>query len=411
MSNLQAPRGTHDIFGPDAIKYQYIHDIFRQTCEQYSFSFISTPIFESLQVFDRTLGEVSDIVSKEMYVFEDRGGDRMSLRPEGTAGVVRAFLSNSLQRETPLKFWYSGPMFRYERPQKGRYRQFHQVGVEALGIDNPLADAEVISLGFEIFRKLKLTEKIKLEINSLGSATDRQKYRQILVDYYNKFQSQLSEDSRKRLLLNPMRILDSKDPQDIKINIEAPKLADHLSEDSRKKFELVQDLLKAKNYAFTINPSLVRGLDYYNDLVFEFKTDTLGAQDAVLSGGRYDGLVETMGGQATPGVGFAAGVERLMLMLDQYPEVTRPVVFVALGVDAEKLAFQTGEALRMSGVTVEHAYSGNIGKRMKRATKLNAKWVVIFGDEEVKNKTATIKNFDTGNQENVSLSDLLAKIS
>jgi histidyl-tRNA synthetase len=408
MSKLQAPRGTHDLSGEEILKFEWVCQKFADVAKSYGFSQISTPIFESLQVFDRTLGEQSDIVSKEMYVFSDRGGDKLSLRPEGTAGVVRAFLSNSWQRDLPLKLFYMGPMFRYERPQKGRYRQFHQIGVEALGLESPLVDAEIIASGHALIEALGIAHKSRLEINSLGSKESRQKYREALVSYLKQFVSSLSEDSQRRLETNPLRILDSKDTKDLEICAKAPRLEDFLDEKSQKHFSETQRHLKTLGINYSINPRLVRGLDYYNDVVFEFKTSELGAQDAVLSGGRYDGLVETMGGPATPGFGYAAGIERLMLLLDSWPKPDRPVVMAPLGEAAEVELIKLGQELRQKGISVEFTYSGNLGKRLKRASKLNAKAAIILGDEELQSSPLTynFKDFDSGEQKPLSKNDI-----
>jgi histidyl-tRNA synthetase len=411
MAQLQPPRGTHDLFGPEGARHQHCVDVFRRVSELYGFRLMQTPIFEHLQVFDRTLGEDSDIVSKEMYVFEDRGGDRLCLRPEGTAGVVRAFLSNSLQRDLPLKFSYAGPMFRYERPQKGRTRQFHQVGVEALGIENPLIDAEVLALGFQIFKELGLNKKIRLELNSLGSTDDRAKYRNALVEYFSRHEGSLSEDSKRRLQKNPLRILDSKASQDRAIVEGAPQLGDFLSSAAKEQFSKVQDFLRDLGLPYILNPRLVRGLDYYNDLVFEFKTDSLGAQDTVLSGGRYDGLVQTMGGPATAGVGFAAGVERLSLMLDRDIPTSPPIVFVAPSEASEARALEIGQLFREKGLSVEQTYSGNFSKRMKRADRFSARWAVIIGDTELTSGQLTLKDLSSGEQETLTVEEVLRKLS
>lgn len=399
MGNVQAPRGTHDISGEDFLRFEKIYSVFKECAENFGFRGIKTPIFESLKVFDRTLGDSSDIVSKEMYVFQDRGGDQLSLRPEGTAGIVRAFLSNSWQRDLPLKLYYQGPMFRYERPQKGRYRQFDQIGVEVLGIDNPLADAEVIGLGQALLEGLGIAKSCSLELNSLGDTESRGSYRSALVEYYNAHKSNLSEDSVVRLEKNPLRILDSKDKDDIELNLKAPKLSEFLSEASQKRLNQIMEHLDKAGIAFTRNEKLVRGLDYYNDVVFEFVTSELGSQNAVNAGGRYDGLVKTMGGPATPGVGFAAGVDRLALLMDNLESPKPDLIFAPMNSEAEAICFGLSQKLRCeSAYKVDFVYSGNFGKRMKKADKMNAKFVAIVGDDEVANDSISLKNLETGEQ-------------
>ena len=415
MGNVQAPRGTHDIFGDEHIRFEEIYSAFAEISQNFGFKGIETPIFESIKVFDRTLGDSSDIVSKEMYVFEDRGGDQLCLRPEGTAGIARAFISNSWSRDLPLKLYYQGPMFRYERPQKGRYREFHQIGVEALGVESAIFDAEVIGLGQSLIERLGLSDICSLEINSLGDRSSRDSYRTALVEYYNNHKDKLSEDSLTRLEKNPLRILDSKDKSDIEINKDAPKLSDHLSESSQEKLKQVKALLDKAGIKYSVNEKLVRGLDYYNDVVFEFVTNELGSQNAVIAGGRYDSLMETMGGPATPGVGFAAGVERLSLLMDQIgvqcTSNRAKVVFVPMGAEAELSAYELSQTLRKDNRLSSHfIYSGNFSKRMKKADKLNADYVVIIGDDEVANSTATLKILKSGEQETVSQNKLVARL-
>ncbi len=410
MAQMQPVRGTHDILGEDSLKHRHVYDSFVQSCKAYGFQEIETPIFEFATVFDRTLGDTSDIVSKEMYTFEDRGGDRLSLRPEGTAGVVRAFLSNGLQRSLPLKLFYMGPMFRYERPQKGRYRQFHQIGVEVLGIENTLVDAEVICLGQRLLANLGIQDLCTLEINSIGDTESRSAYREKLVSYYEKYESDLSEDSKRRLRTNPLRILDSKDAADIKINASAPQLLQSLNADSRNRFDALQSFLQAAGVVFQVNERLVRGLDYYCHAVFEFKTTALGAQDAVLSGGRYDQLVQTMGGPATAGVGFAAGVERLALLLKDAATAVKPVVFVPLSPSAEPVALALSEELRSQGVVCDFVYSGNFSNRMKKAAKLSPRYGVLIGDDELQKQSVLLKDFSSGEQKPVQTKDLAATL-
>ena len=410
MSNLQPVRGTHDLYFEDVRRYRHILKVAQTLCENYGFSEIKTPIFEFSNVFSRTLGDASDIVSKEMYTFTDKGGDSLSLRPEGTASVVRAFLSEGLAQNLPLKFYYEGPMFRYERPQKGRYRQFYQLGVELLGVDNPDADIEVISLAQHLLHQLKMADKCVLEINSIGDKESRDVYRNELVSYYKKHLSSLSQDSQKRLEINPLRILDSKDKGDIEVNKSAPLLTDFFNKSSQETFEKVQERLKQLNISFTLNPHLVRGLDYYSHTVFEFRTTALGSQDAVLSGGRYDGLCELMGGPKTPAVGWAAGVERLSLLLSDVPTSQRPFALIPLGAEAEDLCRKLAHELRGKGLCVDLAYGGNMSNRMKKATKNKAFAAILIGDQEIQSKEYTLKILDTGAQEKVRAEKLYSRL-
>jgi histidyl-tRNA synthetase len=410
MSQLQPVRGTHDLLFDEARKHQYVIQTCRELTALYGFEEIHTPIFEVSQVFNRTLGDTSDIVSKEMYTFEDKGGDQLCLRPEGTAGIVRAFLSNELKRQLPLKFFSHGPMFRYERPQKGRYRQFHQLDVELLGVDSPQADIEVIAQAALLLKNLGIEEFAVLEINSIGDKESRDKYRSALVEYYKKHEASLSEDSKKRLSVNPLRILDSKDKNDVQINLGAPKLTDYLNEVSLSKFNAVKAGLESLGIKFLVNPSLVRGLDYYCHTVFEFRTTHLGSQDAILSGGRYDGLVELMGGDPTPGVGWAAGIERLVMLLKDFPKPERPVSLIPLGEAAEKYCLKLSQELRAQGFSVELAYGGNMSNRMKKATRANARFAVIVGDNELASGELGFKDLDSGEQAKVSAAALIAKL-
>lgn len=403
---LQPVRGTHDLIGDEARKHLHIVESARVMASHYGFEEIATPIFEFSQVFKRTLGEESDIVNKEMYTFEDRGGESITLRPEGTAPIARAFISEGLSRLTPLKLFYQGPMFRYERPQKGRQRQFHQLGVELLGIPSALADIECMALGASIFDKLGLSKNVSLEINSIGDEESRNIYREKLVGYLNKVSSSLSEDSQRRLQSNPLRVLDSKDAKDQELVAEAPILKDSLNETSREFYDKVLDGLTQLNIAYHENQKLVRGLDYYCHTVFEFKTKDLGAQDAVLSGGRYDKLISQMGGPDTPGVGFAAGIERLSLLLGAAPQKTAPVTLVPLGEKAEAEAMKLCYQLRNLGLPIDMGYSGNLSKRMKRADKMNSRAAIILGDDEIARGVVTWKDLKKGAQQEVKISQL-----
>jgi len=367
---------------------------------------IATPIFEFTEVFQRTLGDTSDIVTKEMYTFQDKGGDSLTLRPEYTAGVARAFMSNGLAQEVPLKVFCRGPMFRYERPQKGRLRQFHQIDVELLGVAEPLADVEVIALGAGILDALGLKGKTTLEINTLGDGASRAAYRAKLIAYLKDFETELSPESRERLARNPLRILDSKDEGDRRIIAQAPLFGDCLNDSSRRFFDEVRRGLDAIGVAYRLNSRLVRGLDYYCHTAFEFTTEALGAQGTVLAGGRYDGLIEQMGGPPTPGIGWAAGVERLAMLIDAPPPPARPVAVVPVGEDQAEAALALTQRLRRAGFTVDFSYSGNIAKRMKRANKIGARAAVVLGEDEMARHAATLRDMESGEQAEVPLASL-----
>lgn len=410
MVKLQNVRGTNDLFGEEKRKAVKVVSTAAKTVEKYGFEEIETPIFEFTDVFLRNLGDTSDIVTKEMYCFLDRGGESLTLRPEGTAGVVRAFVSNGMQQNLPVKMYYHGPMFRYERPQKGRQRQFTQFGVELLGVDTPQADIEVISMAYEFLENLGLSGAVTVEINSLGDEESRNNYRAKLVEYLNGYYDVLSEDSRIRLEKNPLRILDSKDEDDKKIVEGAPKYSDSLNESSKEFFNQVIKGLDALGIKYKINNRLVRGLDYYSHTVFELTTDKLGAQGTVLAGGRYDGMVEQMGGGKVCGIGWACGVERLAMLLDGTDEKPRPIAIIPLGEDVAEAALKVAYRLRKAGFVVEHAYSGNIKKRMTKANKVNAKTAVIIGSDELKDNMLTVKDLDSGEQRRVSLDNLEKEI-
>lgn len=403
---FQPIRGTHDLMGADYKKHQLIIETSERLASLYGYEPISTPIFEATQVFKRTLGETSDVVGKEMYTFLDRGGDEITLRPEGTAGVVRAVVSNGLTQSLPLKFIYSGPLFRYERPQKGRQRQFHQLGVECIGIADPLVDVETIALGVSILKELGLFERTTLEINTLGDTESRLEYRQALVDYLTPHREKLSEDSQLRLERNPLRILDSKSPEDHEVIEHAPHFSDFLTQASKDFFSRVCDGLEGLSIPFKLNSRLVRGLDYYNHTAFEFIADELGAQKTILAGGRYDGLVAQMGGPDTPGIGWAMGIERTALLLEDLLSPIRPIAIIPVGESSESLAFKIAMTLRQEQIPVEFSYSGNVGKRMKRANKVNARAAILLGEDEIAKSQAMIKDLDSGEQHLVSLDKL-----
>ncbi|MEX0808546.1 MAG: histidine--tRNA ligase [Dongiaceae bacterium] len=402
-SSLQPVRGTHDLYGDVGRRHRHVVETARKIAERYGYDEIATPIFEFSDVFKRTLGDVSDIVTKEMYSFTDRGGEGLTLRPEGTASVCRALVSNGLTQSLPLKFFYSGPMFRYERPQKGRQRQFHQIGVELLGVAQPLADIEVIALGQRILEALGIADRTQLELNTLGDSESRQAYRQALVDYLTPQINFLSPESRVRLERNPLRILDSKDKEDREIVAGAPLFTNYLNEASEKFFKTVTAGLDRLGIAYRHNPRLVRGLDYYCHTAFEFTTEALGAQGTVIAGGRYDGLVEMMGGPATPGVGWAGGIERLAMLAEAPPVPRRPIAIIPVGAEAEGTALALTDRLRQAGFTADLGFSGNLGKRMKRANKIEAAAALILGEDEMKRGTVMLRDLDSGEQAEVPL--------
>jgi len=410
VSSLQPVRGTHDLLSEDSRRHRRVEAVAFDVARLYGFGEIITPIFEFTEVFSRTLGDTSDVVTKEMYTFEDRGGESITLRPEGTAGVARAFISGGLAQNLPLKLFYRGPMFRYERPQKGRQRQFHQVGVELLGVEGPQADIEVISMGLHLLESLGLKGKVQLELNSLGDTESRNAYREALVAYLSQHKDKLSKDSLDRLERNPMRVLDSKDEGDKAVVENAPLLSDYLNEASRAFFETVKAGLEAVGVAFVHNPKLVRGLDYYSHTAFEFTTTALGSQGTVLAGGRYDGLIGQMGGPATPGIGWAAGVERLSMLLDEVPDEARPLAVIPMG-DCGNTALTLAQRLRRDGFAVELGYSGNMKKRMARANKANARAALILGEEELARGAVAVRDLDSGEQAEIAIDGLDAYLA
>ncbi|MBK8176212.1 MAG: histidine--tRNA ligase [Rhodospirillales bacterium] len=411
MSASRTVRGTRDLLPEDSLRLRFVEERAWTAARSYGYGEIATPIFEFTDVFARTLGDASDVVTKEMYTFEDRGGDSLTLRPENTAGIVRAFISNGLAAQLPVRAFYRGPMFRYERPQKGRLRQFHQVGIELLGIGDPLGDVEVIALAHDFLASLDLADKVVLEINTLGDAPSRAAYRDKLVAYLDAHRDRLSPDSLARLDRNPLRVLDSKDAGDREVVAGAPSLADALNETSRAFFASVLDGLDRIGIAYQRNPRLVRGLDYYSHSTFEFVTSALGAQGTVLAGGRYDGLVEQMGGPSTPGTGWAAGVERLMMLLGEDAAQTRPIAVVALGETQFGPAFAIARRLRAAGHIVKFGFGASLGKQMKWANKINARLAVIVGSDEVARAVAAVRDMDAGAQEEVSLTRLEERLA
>lgn len=413
---IRSIRGMNDLL-PDVTPYwQAVENSLKSVLSGYGYQEIRFPIVEKTELFKRSIGEVTDIVEKEMYTFDDRNGDSLTLRPEGTAGCVRAAMQNGLLNQTQ-RLWYMGPMFRHERPQKGRYRQFHQVGVEAYGFDGPDIDAEMILMTARLWKELGLTG-ISLQINSLGSTDARLAYRQELVKYFEAHQAQLDEDSQRRLHSNPLRILDSKNPDMQALNEAAPKLIDHLDEQSKAHFQALCQTLDKVGIDYEINPRLVRGLDYYGKTVFEWVTDQLGSQGTVCAGGRYDGLVAQLGGKGATAIGFAIGIERLIALLeatDALPDIPQTDAYlVAVGDMAANQAPILAEQLRdqLPGFKlISHCGGGSFKSQFKRADRSGARWTLILGEEETNNETVGVKTMATGEQETVSWDGLAAYLT
>ena len=411
--SVRPVRGTVDLFPEEFRRHSRVIDAARGLANVYGYGEIQTPIFEFTEVFARTLGDVSDVVTKEMYTFEDRGGERITLRPENTAGVARAFISAKLQNDLPLKYFYAGPMFRYERPQKGRQRQFHQIGVELFGVPGPSGDVEVIALAAQILDQLEMLQHCVLNLNTLGDTESRQAYRTALVEYFSDYKARLSDDSVARLEKNPLRILDSKDQSDKEIVNGAPSFDGYLTASASEFFSAVREGLDDLGIAYELNPRLVRGLDYYCHTAFEFVTDALGAQGTVIGGGRYDGLIGMMGGPETPGVGWAGGIERLAMLAEQtLPklELPSPIALIPIGGVAERALKKYAFSLRAKGIPTDIAFSGNLKRRMQRAGRMGAKVAVIVGDDELQAKKATLRDMDTGAQEEVMLDNLVERL-
>ncbi|MDC3234933.1 histidine--tRNA ligase [Candidatus Puniceispirillum sp.] len=399
MSRLQPARGTADLLPNNMAKHRLVIEAARNAASRYGFQEMATPIFEFSEVFSRPLGESSDIVTKENYSFADRGGELLTLRPENTAGVVRAVISGGLTQNLPLKYFYAGPMFRYERPQKGRMRQFHQVGIEYLGPDHSLADAEVIACGARLLAALGVLDNCVLHLNSLGDGKSRAAYRSALIDYLEEFSDQLSDDSKTRLKVNPLRILDSKDAGDRSILRDAPKLQDYLNDDSKTHFATLVAALDAAGVAWVSDPLLVRGLDYYCHTAFEFVTSALGAQGTVLGGGRYDGLSEMLGGPRFSGVGWAAGVERLAMLVGEAVPDSPKVAIVIADDGAQQVAFGLAEALRDEGIDIDLPTGGGMGKKLKKADKAGIRLVVIIGTDELAKNIVLLRDLSDGSQQ------------
>jgi histidyl-tRNA synthetase len=408
MTPVQPVRGTQSLLGEDADRLAAVVAAFDRVRRLYGFKRVDVPTIEQTQVFARSIGETTDVVSKEMYSFEDRGGESITLRPEFTAGICRAYLSEGWQQYAPLKVATHGSAFRYERPQKGRFREFHQLDAEIIGAGEPQADVELLSFGYQLLQELGISEGVTLELNTLGDPETREAWRTSLIDYFEGHKANLSEDSIARLKRNPLRILDSKDPKDRAICAEAPSVDQHLTSEASDFFAAVTAGIDAAGVPWKRNVRLVRGLDYYRHTAFEFVTDRLGAQGTVIAGGRYDGLMEALGGPHTPAVGWAAGIERLAMMIDA-PEPHRPsVVIVPLGERAESQATGILAGLRREGIAADMAYRGNMKRRLGKANDAGAAYALIIGDDELDRGEAQLKNLVSGEQRSVSL-ELLAE--
>nr|WP_281283912.1 histidine--tRNA ligase [Hydrocarboniclastica marina] len=408
LAKIQAIRGMNDILPEQTPAWQYLEQQVRNLLRSFAYQEIRLPILEQTDLFRRSIGEVTDIVEKEMYTFEDRNGDSLTLRPEGTAGCVRAADEHGLLFNQVRKLWYAGPMFRHERPQKGRYRQFHQIGVECFGMTGPDIDAELLILTFRLWQRLGLAPHVQLEINSLGAASDRHRYKQALVEYLSGHVDLLDEDSRRRLDSNPLRILDTKDPQTRELLNAAPKLEAFLSEEDKVHFEQLKTLLDAAGVPYKVNPYLVRGLDYYGKTVFEWVTASLGAQGTVCAGGRYDGLVEQLGGKSVPGIGFAMGVERLVLLLETLDLIPADVsqdsslYLVSMGQGALSAMFRLADELRdaLPGLIVQtHCGGGSFKSQMKKADRSGAHFALIMGEDELNQGVVTVKPLRNGREQ------------
>lgn len=414
---IQSIRGMHDILPDQSAAWQYLEGTIRTLFTQYGYRELRTPVLESTELFCRSIGEVTDIVEKEMYTFEDRNGDSLTLRPECTASCVRAGIQNGLLYNQQQRIWYIGPMFRHERPQKGRYRQFYQAGIETYGIPGPDIDAEVVAISARLWRLLGL-RNVELQINSLGSSEARAAYRDILVAYLTKHEAQLDEDSKRRMLSNPLRVLDSKNPDLAELIEAAPKLLDHLDDESKQHFERFQQLLTDMGIPFVVNTRLVRGLDYYSRTVFEWVTTELGTQGTICAGGRYDGLVEQLGGKPTAGLGFAMGLERILLLLEEQsieiPSLAPHAYLLMQGDAAEREGLKLAETLRdkVSGLRImSNCASASFKSQMKRADKSGAQYAIILGDNEINEGVVSLKPLNGGEQQRLSQDALIEHLT
>lgn len=407
--SLRPVRGMKDLMPEEFLVHDHIIRTSKEIGECYGFKSFSSPIVEYTGVFARTLGDESDVVSKEMYSFPDKGGDSLTLRPEFTAGVMRSVISNKLQSQLPLKLFSYGPVFRYDRPQKGRYRQFNQINFEALGVGTPESDAEIIALAQQILTELEIDKQVTLELNSLGCLHTKQAYQKALFEYFTQYEAELSEDSKRRLHKNPMRILDSKDKQDQKIGQDAPLMSAFYSKEAEEYFNKVRSSLELLDINYSINPKLVRGLDYYSHTAFEFTTNSIDAERAItiLAGGRYDGLAEIMGSKPFPAIGFAAGIERLALMREFTLNTSREVAIIPIGDENFEVAFKLANTLRQNKIAASIYSQGKVGKRMQAAVKANSKYAIIMGSDEIAQGVVKFKKLDAEEEVTLAFDDLV----
>ena len=407
MSKIQPVRGTHDLTGNDILLYKHIRKVISEMADSYDYNEIETPIFESSELFKKPLGEYSDVVLKEMYSFEDRNQSSLTLRPEYTIPMIRASITNNLLNHLPVKLFGIGSMFRRERPQKGRYRQFNQINFEILGTSEPTADAELIILAYEFLKNLKIENKVSLQLNSLGDLNTIFKYNNILSGYYNKYKSDLSNESKVKINSNPLRILDSKNPEDSKVNQNAPKIKEFYSKTAKEMFAKVQSLVSSVGITFSVNNNLVRGLDYYCHTVFEFKTSEIGSQDTIIGGGRYDGLVKTIGGPDIPGVGWASGIERIVMMLNKIDTKNPLVQVITIDEQSKSYGLNLLISLRKMKIKVRYDHRINIKKSLKHANEAKINFAIIVGESEIKNNNYTVKNLFDNTQQTLSFEELL----
>lgn len=412
MDKIQSIKGTHDILPNESEKWKDLEDIIYKTCDLFGFKEIRTPIFEKTNLFLRGIGEVTDIVSKEMYSWQDRDGSNLTLRPELTASVVRSYIQHNLQNQSSSqRLFYMGPLFRRERPQKGRQRQFHQFGVEAFGSENPEQDVEIISIAWHLLSLLGISNKVQLKINSIGSNECRKNYRKALLDFIKPHFNLLSEVSKVRFEKNPLRILDTKNPEERKVLSNAPKISDYYTNEDKTHFQTILKFLDCLNIPYNIDLGLVRGLDYYTRTVFEFTSNSLGAQDALLGGGRYDNLVQDLGGKVVPGIGFAAGIERLLLILEaekyNFKKHTPDIYFICIEQDAIQVMLSLSKKLREKNyIVVFDLLRRSLKAQMREANKFKVRYVIIIGEEELAHKKVTIKDLQKKTQYSYNQSDL-----
>jgi len=404
-------RGTHDLFGQQVLKYRAIQDLISHYSKIHNFEEIITPIFESTELFKKPLGENSDVVLKEMYTFKDKNEDLITLRPEYTTPMIRAAISNNFLEKLPKKLYGIGPMFRRERPQKGRYRQFNQINFEILGTHDISADIELIILANNFLKNLLPEKKINLFINSLGDKDTLSKFNASLSKYFKEKKDKLTQESQNKIFSNPIRILDSKDPMDVEINLNAPKISNFYSDEAEEKFSNIQKILKDMSIDFSINTNLVRGLDYYCHTVFEFKTLDLGSQDTLIGGGRYDGLTKLLGGPDIPGVGWAGGVERLIMLMDDIKSLQKTIHLIIINESFREYGLNVANQLRSKNINIHLDYKYNLKKSLSNASKLGSRYVIIIGEEEVQKNLCTLKDLNNNIQEKKTIENIIKDLS